>query len=186
MGGLGFVIRDFSGHMSAGGASPLTGLLSVEHAKLLACSRAFDVALEHGYHSVILETDAQDVQKQFNEYQISNPTSATSFTAAGNQHCSSTSSFSEPPHPTPAADPKRYAARQTSSSSPVLSFSGDDVAKLPPATTSRLLDWANEQVHRQPLPPPPWPDQRRRVRGEGGEAVLMREVYGEGRCMVKE
>ncbi|KAL6140571.1 hypothetical protein ACLB2K_058870 [Fragaria x ananassa] len=28
-------------------------------------------------------------------------------------------------------------------------------------------------VHRQP--PPPWPDQRRRVCGEGGEAVLMRK-----------
>ena len=36
-GGIGFVVRDYSGNMVAGGAKPLSGIFSAEHAEVLAC-----------------------------------------------------------------------------------------------------------------------------------------------------
>ena len=73
-GGIGFVIRDFTGNMVAGGASPCQGLLSAEHAEILACSFAIDFGIEQGFSTVVLETDAQEVCRQLNASNIPNTT----------------------------------------------------------------------------------------------------------------
>ncbi|KAL6182468.1 hypothetical protein ACLB2K_043887 [Fragaria x ananassa] len=52
--------------MAAGGACPLDGLLSAEHAEVLACRHAVDFAVKHGFSQVILEIDAQEVRRQLN------------------------------------------------------------------------------------------------------------------------
>ena len=63
-GGWGFVIRDHNGVMLAGGASPIRGLLSAEHAELIACHKAVEFAINHGFSPAILETDALEVRRQ--------------------------------------------------------------------------------------------------------------------------
>ncbi|XP_062016503.1 uncharacterized protein LOC133732905 [Rosa rugosa] len=63
-GGFGFVIRDSSGVMVAGGAGPLSGLISSEHAEVLACRYAMNFAFDHEFVPALLETDAQEVQRQ--------------------------------------------------------------------------------------------------------------------------
>ncbi|XP_061993546.1 uncharacterized protein LOC133711437 [Rosa rugosa] len=63
-GGFGFVIRDSSGAMLAGGAGPLCGLISSEHAEVLACRNAIRFAIDHGFVPALLETNAQEVQHQ--------------------------------------------------------------------------------------------------------------------------
>ena len=71
-GGVGFVVRDHTGSMLAGGAWPMAGLLSAEHAEALACSKALNFALEQGYFPTIIETDALEVQRQIFEEPSSN------------------------------------------------------------------------------------------------------------------
>ncbi|KAL6141293.1 hypothetical protein ACLB2K_059583 [Fragaria x ananassa] len=71
-GGASFVSRDSSGNVSACGAAPLTGLISVEHAKLLTCKLAMDFALSHDFFSVWVETDAQEVCRQISEDSMPN------------------------------------------------------------------------------------------------------------------
>ncbi|XP_024200181.1 uncharacterized protein LOC112203446 [Rosa chinensis] len=56
--GLGFVFRNELGHMLAGGACPLSGLISLEHAEILACKRVVEFAADHALIPAILETDA--------------------------------------------------------------------------------------------------------------------------------
>ncbi|XP_062010699.1 uncharacterized protein LOC133727086 [Rosa rugosa] len=63
-GGLGFVIRDSSGILIAGGARPLNNLLSAEHAEVLACQAALAFVRSHNMMPVILETDSSLVQRQ--------------------------------------------------------------------------------------------------------------------------
>ncbi|XP_024178242.1 uncharacterized protein LOC112184205 [Rosa chinensis] len=63
-GGVGFVIRNETGAMLAGGACPVYGLLSPEHGKLLACKKAVEFAIDHSFLPIILETDALNVQRQ--------------------------------------------------------------------------------------------------------------------------
>ncbi|XP_024160406.1 uncharacterized protein LOC112167596 [Rosa chinensis] len=63
-GGLGFVVRDANGIMLGGGASQLIGLISLEHAEILACKATLEFALQHGFGPAILETDAMKVQRQ--------------------------------------------------------------------------------------------------------------------------
>ncbi|XP_024155771.1 uncharacterized protein LOC112163728 [Rosa chinensis] len=70
--GIGFVVRDGFGVMLAGGACPVTGLLSPEHGELLACKTTIEFAMEHGYLPAILETDALNVQRQLSESTTSN------------------------------------------------------------------------------------------------------------------
>ncbi|KAL6218574.1 hypothetical protein ACLB2K_011784 [Fragaria x ananassa] len=50
--------------MAAGGACPQDGLLSAEHAEVLACRHAVDFAVKHDFSQVILEIDAQEVPRQ--------------------------------------------------------------------------------------------------------------------------
>ncbi|XP_062013381.1 uncharacterized protein LOC133729816 [Rosa rugosa] len=63
-GGLGFVFRNENGIMLGGGAWPLSGLNSPEHAEILACKVALEFAEVHGFGPVLLETDALEVQRQ--------------------------------------------------------------------------------------------------------------------------
>ncbi|XP_062020959.1 uncharacterized protein LOC133737422 [Rosa rugosa] len=63
-GGLGFVIRNEWGTLLAGGACPLQGLISPEHAEVLACQHALEFARNYGFAPAILETDAMEVQRQ--------------------------------------------------------------------------------------------------------------------------
>ncbi|XP_024159725.1 uncharacterized protein LOC112167011 [Rosa chinensis] len=63
-GGLGFVIRNETGVMLGGGAWSVSGLLSSEHAEILACKAALEFAGEHGFGPAILEIDAFEVQHQ--------------------------------------------------------------------------------------------------------------------------
>ncbi|XP_061999334.1 uncharacterized protein LOC133716674 [Rosa rugosa] len=63
-GGVGFVIRNELGIMLAGGACPLSGLLSAEHGEVLACQKALEFASAHSFLPAILETDALAVQGQ--------------------------------------------------------------------------------------------------------------------------
>ena len=63
-GGLGFIIRDSSGTMVAGGACPLRGLISAEHAEILACVKAYDFVMQQDLGPMILETDALEVKRQ--------------------------------------------------------------------------------------------------------------------------
>ncbi|XP_024178964.1 uncharacterized protein LOC112184978 [Rosa chinensis] len=63
-GGLGFVFRNENGIMLGGGAWPLRGLNSPEHAEILACKVALEFAEVHGFGPIILETDALEVQRQ--------------------------------------------------------------------------------------------------------------------------
>ncbi|KAL6221706.1 hypothetical protein ACLB2K_005101 [Fragaria x ananassa] len=63
-GGIGFAFRNEFGVMAAGGACPLDGLLSAEHAEVLACRHAVDFAVKHGFTQVILEIDAQEVRRK--------------------------------------------------------------------------------------------------------------------------
>ncbi|KAM5553802.1 hypothetical protein ABKV19_025832 [Rosa sericea] len=69
-GGFGYVIRDSSGAMLAGGVGPLSGLISAEHAEVLACQRALLFAIEQGFMPAVLETDAQEVQRQIGQASI--------------------------------------------------------------------------------------------------------------------
>ncbi|XP_024164259.1 uncharacterized protein LOC112171288 [Rosa chinensis] len=64
VGGLGFVIRNEWGTLLAGGACPLRGLISPEHAEVLACQHALEFAQNYGFAPAILETDAMEVQRQ--------------------------------------------------------------------------------------------------------------------------
>ncbi|XP_061999168.1 uncharacterized protein LOC133716477 [Rosa rugosa] len=63
-GGIGFVIRDHQGLMLAGGGRPLFGLLSPEHAEVLACSMAVQFAVDNNFVPAFLETDCQIMQRQ--------------------------------------------------------------------------------------------------------------------------
>ena len=63
-GGWGFVIRDHTGEMLGGGAGPIKGLLSAEHAELIACSMAVEFAQSHAFYPAILEMDALEVKRQ--------------------------------------------------------------------------------------------------------------------------
>ncbi|XP_024177825.1 uncharacterized protein LOC112183708 [Rosa chinensis] len=71
-GGLGFEIRNETGVMLGGGAWPVSGLLSPEHAEILACKAAVEFAGEHGFGPAILETDALEVQHQLPRCALAN------------------------------------------------------------------------------------------------------------------
>ncbi|XP_062028451.1 uncharacterized protein LOC133744339 [Rosa rugosa] len=71
-GGLGFVVRNELGHMLAGGACPLSGLISPEHAEILACKRAVEFAADHALIPAVLETDASEVKRQLTQHISSN------------------------------------------------------------------------------------------------------------------
>ncbi|XP_061999224.1 uncharacterized protein LOC133716539 [Rosa rugosa] len=71
-GGIGFVIRDHQGAFLAGGGRPLHGLLSPEHAEVLACDMAVQFAVDNGFVPAIMETDAQSVQRQLTKSDGSN------------------------------------------------------------------------------------------------------------------
>ncbi|XP_062018153.1 uncharacterized protein LOC133734539 [Rosa rugosa] len=62
-GGTGLVFRDATGHLLTGIGRPLVGLLSAEHAELLACKCAVKFIMEQVTQPVILETDSLVVQQ---------------------------------------------------------------------------------------------------------------------------
>ncbi|XP_024196456.1 uncharacterized protein LOC112199714 [Rosa chinensis] len=63
-GGISFVIRNSDGHMIASGGRPLSGLVSAEHAELLACKMAVEFLVHHDFRPAVLEKDALVVQRQ--------------------------------------------------------------------------------------------------------------------------
>ena len=62
--GLGFVIRDSSGNMIAGGACPVRSLISTEHAEILAYTKAYNFVMQQELGLMTLETCALEVKRQ--------------------------------------------------------------------------------------------------------------------------
>ncbi|PRQ17102.1 putative ribonuclease H-like domain-containing protein [Rosa chinensis] len=71
-GSCGFVVRDSTGTMIAGGGRPLSGLFLAEHAEALACEFAFAFALNQNLVPTIVEIDSQLVQQQLCRHNGSN------------------------------------------------------------------------------------------------------------------
>ncbi|XP_024178797.1 uncharacterized protein LOC112184787 [Rosa chinensis] len=63
-GGVGLVLRDSFGQFLLGKGKSMFGLLSAEHAELLACKEAFLLIVEYSLQPVIVETDALTVEQQ--------------------------------------------------------------------------------------------------------------------------
>ncbi|XP_024164458.1 uncharacterized protein LOC112171517 [Rosa chinensis] len=62
--GIGLVMRDNLGQFLACEGKPVRGLLSAEHAELLACKAAIDLIVDRSLQPAIVETDSLIVQQQ--------------------------------------------------------------------------------------------------------------------------
>ncbi|XP_062028960.1 uncharacterized protein LOC133744958 [Rosa rugosa] len=63
-GGIGLVMRDNLGQFLACEGKPVRGLLSAEHAELLACKATIDLIVDRSLQPAIVETDSLIVQQQ--------------------------------------------------------------------------------------------------------------------------
>ncbi|KAM5569439.1 hypothetical protein ABKV19_016788 [Rosa sericea] len=63
-GGIGMVLRDNTGQFLAAKGRPVMGLMSAEHAELLACKEALEFILERSLQPAIVETDSLVIKQQ--------------------------------------------------------------------------------------------------------------------------